>query len=192
MTTSGSRSSTAHFVRSQRRAGAALRTLQPAGGTASCRQGARLTVVPVTVYSTGSSVARRPAPAGDDRRPPGGLRVAAMGRLPPYSAASPTRRSQQTTRQRTRAIPHHGVGPGKPDKWLVPAPPSRSPIGVAPCGPVSGRPIRAITIIKVLLKRVGPLWQSAAWALDRSETGPGRRGWAAAGIGRWLRTLRLR
>jgi hypothetical protein len=29
-----------------------------------------------------------------------------------------------------------------------------------------------MTIISVPRKRLGPLWQSAAWALDRSGTGP--------------------
>jgi hypothetical protein len=61
---------------------------------------------------------------------------------------------------------------GKPDKRLVPVPHPWSPIGVAPCGPAGGGPIRAMTIISVPLKRFGPLWQSAAWALDRSGTGP--------------------
>jgi hypothetical protein len=96
----------------------------------------------------------------------------------PWAASSPGQRGQPDSSISTedkaahKRIPDDGVGLRKPDKRLVPAPHPWSPIGVAPCGPVGSGPIRAMTIISVPLKRLGPLWQSAAWVLDRSGTGP--------------------
>jgi hypothetical protein len=132
---------------------------------------ARLTVAPVTVCPTGSSGARRPAPAGGDRRPPGGLRVAAMGRLPSLQRGQPDSSISTDDKPAHKGNPSPWHRTRKAGQMAGTDPSYRSPIGVAPCGPVGGRPIRAMTIIRVVLKRLGP-GQSAAWALDRSGTGP--------------------
>jgi hypothetical protein len=162
------------FARPQRRTGASLRTVEPAGGAASCGQAARLRLSSTTVCSTCSSGARRPAPAGGDRRPTWEApRRCHGGRLLPLPARpAPTRRSQQTTSQRTRAsLMMASDWESRTSSWY------RSlthgcQFGVAPRGPVGGGPIRAMTLISVLpgrLLRVARAWIPAL--IDRQGDG---------------------